>query len=208
MQSISALKRNRNSKKIIILCAGIFIGFFISSFLYFIFIQFFDEKEEKVTRNWEKHLEQTFIPLDVPLEKSLQKDIFYLAHSYDLEFTFVMGLIQQESGFNPSIVSETKDWGLMQINEINHSWLKDTLKINNFLNPYQNIQAGMYMLSELFEKYQKPHAVLMAYNLGETGAKRLWKQKIHSTKYSRNILSNQKTFKQYLTKQKNKQKNK
>ena len=60
----------------------------------------------------------------------------------------------------------------------------------------------MYILADLFKKYKNPHAVLMAYNLGETGAKRLWEQNIYSTKYSKAILKNQKTFQAYLKKTK------
>ena len=200
MQNLSFLRQKRN-KNTIILCTGIFIGFFFSSLLYFL-LGLLETEEPKQTRNWSRHLENEFIPLNVPLDEELQQNIYYLAHSYDLEFTLIMGLIQQESGFDENIISNTKDWGLMQINEINHEWLAETLQIKNFLNPYQNIQAGMYILADLFKKYKNPHAVLMAYNLGETGAKRLWEQNIYSTKYSKAILKNQKTFQAYLKKTK------
>ena len=157
--------------------------------------------EKEALYKWQR-IEANFIPLDVPMDKSLQKDIFMLTHSYELPFTLIMALIQQESHFQPDIVSDTKDWGLMQINEINHPALQKELGITNFLNPRQNIQAGIYMLDDLFEKYEKPALVLMAYNLGESGAKRLWKQKIYETKYSKNILKYQNDFQKYLEKKK------
>ena len=40
-----------------------------------------------------------FIPLDVPLDKGLQEFIFYLSAGYNMDFTFVMAVIQQESQY-------------------------------------------------------------------------------------------------------------
>lgn len=59
-----------------------------------------------------------FIPLDVPLDKGLQEFIFYLSAGYNMDFTFVMAVIQQESQYNADAVSKSNDYGLMQINEV------------------------------------------------------------------------------------------
>lgn len=40
----------------------------------------------------------------------------------------------------------------------------------------------------LTEKYEDPHQVLMAYNCGEAGAKKLWKQGKTTSEYSREIM--------------------
>ena len=40
-----------------------------------------------------------FVLLDVPISEDLQKFIFYLSKGYEIDFTFVMALIQQESIF-------------------------------------------------------------------------------------------------------------
>lgn len=129
-----------------------------------------------------------FVPLDVPMNEDLQEFVFYLSAAYEMDFTFVMALIQQESNFQPDIVSSTNDYGLMQINAINHPYLKDQLEITDFLNPYDNIRAGTFMLRKLFEKYETPAKVLMAYNMGEGGASRLWEQGIFEINYSKSIL--------------------
>lgn len=129
-----------------------------------------------------------FVPLDVPMDEDLQEFVFYLSQAYEMDFTFVMALIQQESRYNPNVISVTNDYGLMQINEINHPYLKGQLEITDFLNSYDNIRAGMFMLRKLFEKYETPAKVLMAYNMGENGASRLWEQGIFESNYSKSVL--------------------
>lgn len=129
-----------------------------------------------------------FVPLNVPMDKDLQEFIFYLSQAYEMDFTFVMALIQHESNFNADLVSATNDYGLMQINEINHSYLKEQLGMTDFTEPYDNVRAGMFILRKLFEKYESPEKVLMAYNMGETGASRLWEQGIFEINYSKSVL--------------------
>lgn len=142
--------------------------------------------EAELPLNWESTL--TFTPLDVPMNEELQEFVFYMAAAYDIDFTFVMALIQQESNYNAYVVSATNDYGLMQINQQNHTYLKEQLGISDFLNPYDNIRAGMFTLRNLFDKYETPSKVLMAYNMGETGASRLWDQGVFESKYSKSIL--------------------
>lgn len=129
-----------------------------------------------------------FVPLDMPMDEDLQEFVFYLSAAYEMDFTFVMALIQQESGFQSDVVSATNDYGLMQINEVNHQYLKEQLEIADFLNPYDNIRAGMFILRKLFEKYETPAKVLMAYNMGEGGASYLWRQGIFEINYSKSVL--------------------
>lgn len=132
--------------------------------------------------------ERKFVPLNVPMDEDLQEFIFYLSQAYEMDFTFVMALIQQESGYKPDVISRTNDYGLMQINEINHPYLQEQLGITDFTEPYGNVRAGMFILRKLFEKYETPEKVLMAYNMGETGASRLWEQGIFEINYSKSVL--------------------
>ena len=142
--------------------------------------------EAELPVNWENKL--TFTPLDVPMNEELQEFVFYLSAAYDIDFTFAMAVIQHESNFQADVISATDDYGLMQINVQNHTYLKEKLGISDFLNPYDNIRAGMFTLRNLFEKYETPEKVLMAYNMGETGASRLWEQGIFEINYSKSIL--------------------
>ena len=122
------------------------------------------------------------------MDEDLQEFIFYLSQAYEMDFTFVMALIQRESSYNPDAISASNDYGLMQINEINHPYLQEQLGITDFTEPYGNVRAGMFILRKLFEKYETPEKVLMAYNMGETGASRLWEQGIFEINYSKSVL--------------------
>ncbi|MFI3236785.1 MAG: transglycosylase SLT domain-containing protein [Lachnospiraceae bacterium] len=129
-----------------------------------------------------------FEPLDVELDDSIQEYIYYMADCYDIDFEFIMAVIQYESGFKEDVISSTNDYGLMQINECNHEWLSETLGVTDYLDPYQNVDAGLYILNDLMNKYDDPNEVLMCYNMGERGASNLWKNGVYSTKYSTNII--------------------
>ena len=132
---------------------------------------------------------ETFSALDVELDIDIQQFINEIAQLNNIDFTFIMALIEHESGYQANIISSTNDYGLMQINKCNHNWLSEACGVTDFLDPYQNVVAGCYVLHELFEKYEDPAKVLMAYNMGEDGASKLWKQGIYSTGYTRSIFS-------------------
>lgn len=142
----------------------------------------------ETTMSWD-NTNLKFIPLDVPMDQELQEFVYYLSVGYNIDFTFTMALIQKESDFQTEVISRTHDYGLMQINKVNHSYLKETLDIESFTDPYDNVRAGMFILRKLFEKYDDPGKVLMAYNMGENGARVLWEQGIFETNYSKSILN-------------------
>lgn len=153
----------------------------------------------EISMDWGSAEELGFKPLDVPLKKETQEFIYCLSYGYNIDFSLVMALIETESGFNTNAVSRTDDYGLMQINKINHAWLKDTLGITDFLDAKQNIRAGLFVLRKLFEQNGNDvNKVLMAYNLGQSGAERFWKQGIHSISYSEKIIKRQHEFQKEL----------
>jgi hypothetical protein len=135
-----------------------------------------------------------FQPLDCDLDKDIQEFTFYLCAGYNIDFSLVMALISCESNYDQSVVSSTNDYGLMQINKVNHEELTDILGVTDFLDPYQNIRAGCFILRKLFEKYQDTTMVLMCYNMGETGAARLWSEGVYETNYTQKILAVQKQY--------------
>lgn len=134
----------------------------------------------------------------VKLDKNLQEFIFYLSAAYNIDYTLVLALIQQESNFDMGAISDTGDHGLMQINECNFETLAEALNIDDFDAPYNNVRGGLYLLRKLFEKYETPERVLMAYNMGEYGASQLWEHGIFESNYSRSILLKQAAFQNEL----------
>ena len=142
--------------------------------------------------------EKTFVAMNVPMDVQVQKHVYDMAKVYNLDYSFLMAVIKQESEFETYAVSDAGDYGLMQINQINHPSLSVTLGIHDFLDPYSNIRAGAYMLSELFDKYHDPHKVLMCYQMGESGAAEAWEAGITETGYSRSVLRVQKELERQL----------
>lgn len=110
-----------------------------------------------------------------------------MSERYGVDPLLVLALIEVESGFNETIISPTNDYGLMQINKNNHAWLSESLGITDFLDAEQNIEAGVFILAGLLEKYDN-HRALMAYNMGEAGANRAVSRGSYTTAYSRKVI--------------------
>lgn len=123
---------------------------------------------------------------DIPLSEELQYYTYIrcvdlgIAEYYEL----ILATMWQESNFNPELISNTNDYGLMQINKCNHDWLSKELNITDFLDPYQSIDAGTHIFASLLLKYEDPHKALMAYNFGEAGARKHWDRGIYTSSYS------------------------
>lgn len=128
---------------------------------------------------------------DIPLSKELQLYTYTRCVDYGIadHYELVLAIMWQESNFTPDIISETNDYGIMQINFYNHEWVRDTLGTTDFLDVNQNIDAGTYIISKLLLKYEDEHKALMAYNLGERGASLNWESGIYTSEYSRGVVA-------------------
>jgi len=141
-----------------------------------------------------KAFEQPLAGISVALEtvNRTDKAIAYYSAIYEVDAVMVKAIIGKESNGDPTAIGHnnngTTDHGLMQINSCNHTWLSQELGITDFMDPVQNIQAGCYILGLLSHKYSDKHQILMAYNMGETQMRRLWRQGIRSSRYSREVM--------------------
>lgn len=142
------------------------------------------EKEAMlVTESTDDH----YILYDIPLSKELQNYTQDVCEEYGVSYPLALAVMNRESRYQADAVSKTSDYGIMQINQGNHEWLEEELGITDWLDPEQNILAGVYVLSQ-FSEYEDPHQILMSYNCGPTGAKRLWADGVYSTAYSRAVV--------------------
>lgn len=157
----------------------------------------YDEKiiNDEIDLDWQTG-DKDFHTFDVKMILTDQEYLFYLCKGYDLDYSLMMAVINIESNFDSSLISNTNDYGLMQINKANHQELTKILGVTDYLNPHQNMRAGCYVFRKLFEKYQQPNLVLMAYNMGEEGARRLWKEGIYETQYTQKVFSAQSELQQ------------
>lgn len=159
-----------------------------------------NNNEETTTPEVEENFKEEFIPeYAIPLNKDIQKYLYNKCKEYNVPYDLAIAVIKTESNFNPNLVHKnsngSKDYGIFQINTINHKWLSEELGITDFLNPYQNIDAGVYMLSQLIQKYDDDHIVLMSYNMGERATKNLVNRGIYSSRYSRKVIETKEELK-------------
>lgn len=115
-----------------------------------------------------------------------------MCQAYEIDFYLIMAQMEIESDYQPELISSTNDYGLMQINVCNHEWLSEVLGITDFLDPYQSIKAGIYVMSNHLDKYKNVSKALMAYNMGSSRAESLWSKGIYDTKYSTKIINRMK----------------
>lgn len=142
--------------------------------------------------------EVKFVPLEVNMDEAQQEQIFRICQENDIAFPLVMAVIEHESQFDLNARSNTGDSGLMQINDVNRSWLAE-LGYSDLMSLEDNVNAGVYILNMLFEKYEgNTSGVLMAYNRGERGARKLWDQGIYETEYSVEIMAHAEIFSSYI----------
>jgi len=126
---------------------------------------------------------------DVPLADDLQEYTQDLCAEYSFpHYDVLVALMGHESSYRETVVSETNDHGMMQINACNHEWLREELGVTDFYDARQNILCGIHILAGHYEEYGDIGLALMAYNCGPKGASDLWAQGIYSTSYSRSIL--------------------
>lgn len=128
--------------------------------------------------------------VDIPMAYKVH--MYTLCNEYGVDYELALAVMVKESGGNPTALNTknrngTYDSGIMQINSTNHAWLSRELGIKDFNNPYDNMKAGVYMLS-LFD-YDNLHKTLMAYNMGEGTMQKLFNQGIMSSEYSRDVMT-------------------
>ena len=150
-----------------------------------------DLKQEIVVTTEETTAEaEELIPsLDIPLSQELIEYIWEMSKKYEIEYELIVSVIAVESNFDVDAKSKTSDYGLMQINKVNHGWLKEQYGFTDFSDPYQNIEAGCIILKDCVDNMTDYHQALMAYNMGQSRAKSLIRQGTYSSKYSRKVMA-------------------
>ena len=132
----------------------------------------------------------------------VQVYLWCLCEQRDIDYYMVVALIERESGYKWDATGDGgNSVGYMQIGE---KWHKDRMleeAVADLLNPYGNIRVGLNFLQYLNKKYldnSGANCVLMAYNMGESGARSLWKEGTYSTEYSRGVLKRAEEIRQEL----------
>ena len=134
---------------------------------------------------------------DIPLSEDIQKYAYNKCQESGIDYSIFLGLMRKESSFNPEVVSKTNDYGLCQINKGNHNWMREVFGSDwDPMNPYDSIDASIFMLSEYTKDYNcdNYHVLLMNYNMGHGNAVECFNSGIYSSKYSRAIMEYAKEY--------------
>ena len=120
------------------------------------------------------------------LDYDLQVTMQACCEEYGVPYALALAVADVESRFDPDAASSTNDYGLMQINQVNHGWLLE--QGINPMTPAGNIEAGVLFLSDYLTAYGDPELAVMAYNCGPSGAQNLWAAGTYSTDHSRKVM--------------------
>ena len=134
-------------------------------------------------------LEQGYFNEEIPLDFDLQDHLRTACTEFGVPYHIALGVIQAESSFRADASNGTC-FGFMQINKINADWLAEEIGVTDLLDPFQNLRAGVYILSGLYADYGDWHKTLIAYNYGRAGAqKHVFSQGYTTTGYSRTVMA-------------------
>lgn len=132
------------------------------------------------------------------LEVEIQEYAYNKCVEVDIPYEVFMALMWNESKYDTDALSQDgMDCGLCQIRKSNHNWIEKELGRDlDFFNPYDNIDASIFMLTHYRDNYNPDNlnTLLMIYNMGPSGAKKCWDSGYYSTKYSRAILNKAQEF--------------
>lgn len=120
---------------------------------------------------------------DIPFE--WQDYLYEKCVEYDMidKYELLLAQIYVESKFNPKAISKTNDYGLMQINKKYHDYISELTGVDDFLDPYESMDAGCYLMHKYYNEYPIETA-LVAYNSGVGKIKK----GVTKTKYSDHVI--------------------
>ncbi len=121
------------------------------------------------------------------LAYDLQETMQACCEEYGVPYALALAVADVESRFDPDATSGTNDYGLMQINQVNHGWF-----LEQDIDPMTytgNIEAGVMLLGDYLTAYGEPELAVMAYNCGPSGAQSLWASGTYSTEHSRKVMA-------------------
>lgn len=115
-----------------------------------------------------------FKKYNIALPEEQQKYAYNLCKSYGIQYELFLAVMKKESGYNPNAIGGGNSYGLCQIHISNHGNLRNRLGISNLLDPYDNMEAGAYLLSMYMNSARAKVSgdavevyALNSYNMGE-----------------------------------------
>lgn len=144
---------------------------------------------------------EKYINLGGYLPEDVQAYLWELCKERELDYYMVLALIERESGYRSDAVGDSgNSFGYCQVYKKWHIERMAKEQVEDLTDPYGNLKVGTSFLAEIQEKYKSSgaHCILMVYNMGEDTAKKLWKDYIYSSEYSRGIMRRAEEIEQEL----------
>lgn len=132
---------------------------------------------------------------DIPLPEEFQTYINKVAKSYEIDPEIVFSMIEKESAYNTTAISDNGDSeGLMQVQRKHHEERMSRLGATDLFDPYKNVLVGVDYLAELLTQYEgNLEKALTAYNAGPSGAYEYYFSKgIYANEYAEEVIENSK----------------
>ncbi len=112
---------------------------------------------------------------DIALSSDMQQYTYIMCQKYGIQYELLLAVMYIESRYNVNAVGGGNSYGLCQIHYSNTANLRNKIGITNLLDPYENIEAGAYMLAMYLDAGRKyssdtyfiEHYGLNSYNMGE-----------------------------------------
>ena len=104
------------------------------------------------------------------LDDGFQDYTYAMCAKYGIEEHYGLILAQMcaESGYEQGARSPAGNYGYMQVSPGLASYLGGKIGVTNIYDPAQNIEAGVYIMSEYLKKYGDVQRALVCYNCGES----------------------------------------
>ena len=126
---------------------------------------------------------------DIPLTYEEQEALFNAAEEFGVPYELAVAVVWRETNFTNVYGDNGAAYGYMQIWPSCHYNRMTELGVTDLTDPESNFRVGCHYLGELFEKYGDDyHKVLMAYNMGEYGARQNWAVGVTTSYYSETTL--------------------
>ncbi len=115
------------------------------------------------------------------------------ANKFQLDPTFVLAVIKQESHFNPDVVGGVGELGLMQVRPETGEWIAKKYNMkwhgpSTIKDPVGNIRVGVQYMAYLREMFGHGRLYLSAYNMGPTRVRTNLMKNLWPKEYSSGVM--------------------
>lgn len=125
---------------------------------------------------------------EVPLTADEQLELFEAARAFDIWYPLAIAMVDVETDFRNIAGDGGVSIGYMQVNKNYHTELMEQVGASDLWEPRDNFRTGLAYLAQQIERFDTIHMALMAYNMGPTGASKVWEGGIYESQYSRDVI--------------------